>query len=128
MSPQSSAALGLVRLMREVPRGPRREGVFALWLTLRVAEDLLLLPPQPERAVRRRVAALEHRLSSLTLPAPIRRALAGALAELGAPRREQAVLVLQQLVAPAREALGSEAAETIGRAARAARERVREGV
>ena len=78
----SPAGAALVRVMGEMPRGPKREGVFALWLTLRVAEDLLLLPPPPERGTRRRVAALEQRLSSLSLPAPLRRALVSALAEL----------------------------------------------
>ena len=121
MSPNTAPSALLVRLMNETPRGPRREGIFALWLTLRVAEDLLLVPPHPERAVRRRVAALEQRLSSLTLPAPLRRALAAAIAELKSPAREQAALVLQQLVPPAREAIGVEAGEALARAARAAR-------
>lgn len=121
MSAFSPAALALVRLMSEVPRGPRREGAFALWLTVRAAEDLLLRPEQPERAARRRAAALEHRLSSLTLPAPLRRALGAAVAELREPRTDKAPLVLQQLVAPARETLGGEAAEALSRAARAAK-------
>ena len=126
MTVLTPADAALVRLMGEVPRGPRREGAFALWLTLRVAEDLFLSPPLPERAMRRRVAALDRRLSSLTLPAPLRRALAAALAELHEPRRERAGLVLQQLVAPTREALGLEAADAIGRAARAAAQRSKE--
>jgi hypothetical protein len=113
----------LVKLMGEMPRGPRREGVFALWLTLRVAEDLLLTPPQADRAVKRRVAALERRLSSLSLPAPLRRALVTALAELNEPRREKAGQVLQLLVAPAREVLGGDAAEVLSRAARSAAQR-----
>jgi len=113
----------LVKLMGETPRGPRREGVFALWLTLRVAEDLLLTPPQADRAVKRRVVALERRLSSLSLPAPLRRALVTALAELNEPRREKAGQVLQLLVAPAREALGGDAAEVLSRAARSAAQR-----
>ena len=123
MSLLSPGGAALVELMGETPRGPRREGVFALWLTLRVAEDLLLAPPQADRAVKRRVAALERRLSSLSLPAPLRRALVAALAELNEPRREKAAPVLQLLVAPAREALGSDAAEILGRAARSAAQR-----
>ena len=123
MSPQSPPVIALIKLMGDTPRGPRREGVFALWLTVRVAEDLLLLPPQPERAVRRRVAALERRLSSLSLPAPLRRGLVAVLAELSDPRREKAGQVLQLLVAPAREALGGDAAEVLGRAARLASQR-----
>jgi len=126
MSLLTPAGATLVRLMGEIPRGPRREGVFALWLTLRVAEDVLLAPPPPERATRRRVAALEQRLSSLSVPAPLRRALTAALSALGDPRREQTTLVLQQLVAPAREALGAEAGDAIARAARAATQRPRD--
>jgi hypothetical protein len=121
MTLHTPAGSALVRLMNETPRGPRREGLFALWLTLRVAEDLLLVPPHPERAIRRRVAALEQRLSSLTLPAPLRRALAAAIAELKSPGREQAALVLQQLVPPAREAIGVEAGDALAKAARTAR-------
>ncbi len=71
--------------------------------------------------MRRRVAALEQRLSSLPLPAPLRRALAAAIAELKIPAREQAALVLQQLVPPAREAIGVEAGEALAKAARSAR-------
>jgi len=126
MSMLSPAGATLVRLMGEMPRGPRREGLFALWLTVRVAEDLVLSPPQPERAVKRRVAALEQRLSSLSLPTPLRRALPAALAQLKDPGREPAALVLQQLVAPARETLGAEAGDAMARAARSAAQRVRE--
>jgi hypothetical protein len=126
MTVLSPAGLTLVKLMGEMPRGPRREGLFALWLTLRITEDLLLVPPQPERAVKRRVAALEQRLSSVILPAPLRRALVSALAALAEPGREQAALVLQQLVAPSRETLGAEAGEAVSRAVRSAVQRVRE--
>jgi hypothetical protein len=127
MSLLSPTCMALVRLMGEMPRGPKREGVFALWLTLRVAEDLFLLPPPPERGSRRRVASLEQRLSSLSLPAPLRRALVSALAELKEPRRERVGQVLLLLVAPSREALGAEAAEIIARAARSAAGRIKDG-
>jgi hypothetical protein len=126
MSLFTPAGSALVELMGEMPRGPRREGIFALWLTLRVAEDAFLLPPPPERAVRRRVAALGQRLSSLSLPAPLRRALAAALSQLEVPRREAAALVLQQLVAPAREVLGAEAGDAMAKAARTAAQRTRD--
>jgi hypothetical protein len=115
MSGMSRAALTLVRVMRETPRGPRRDGAFALWLTLRVVEDLFLVPPLPERAVRRRVAALEQRLSTLAISAPLRRALTAAIAQLATPTPEQGTLVLQQLVAPARDAVGKLAGEALGR-------------
>ncbi|MGH7559772.1 MAG: hypothetical protein ACRENB_02000 [Gemmatimonadales bacterium] len=121
MSGFSPAGVTLIRLMTEAPRGPRREGAFALWLVVRLAEDLLLAPPQPDRAARRRAAALGQRLSSLTLPAPLRRALGAAVAALEEPKPGVAPIVLQQLVAPARETLGPEAADALAKAARAAK-------
>jgi hypothetical protein len=123
MSLLSPAGTALVRLMGDLPRGPRREGVFALWLTLRVAEDLLLVPPPPERASKRRVAALEQRLSSLSFPAPLRRALVATLTELKEARRDRVAQALLLLVAPARDTLGPEASETLARAARSAGQR-----
>lgn len=123
MSLLSPAGTALVKLMGEMPRGPRREGLFALWLTLRVAEDLLLVPPPPERASKRRVAALEQRLSSLGFPAPLRRALVATLAELKEAGRDRVGPALQLLVAPARETLGPEASDIVARAARAAAQR-----
>lgn len=120
MSGWDPAAGALLQLLPQTGRGPRREGIFALWLTIRVAQDLVRDPPA-ERAHRRRLQALEHRLSSLTLPPPLRRALATAISQLrdGAP--ESAVQVLSQLVAPARESGGPEAGDAVAQAARAAR-------
>jgi hypothetical protein len=119
------AATTLVSLLPQTGRGPRREGIFALWLTLRVAQDLLRDPPPSERAHRRRVQALEHRLSSLTMPPPLRRALTAALSQLREGRSETAAQVVSQLVAPAREAGGPEAGEALAQAARAARSALR---
>ena len=54
-------------------RGPRRNGIFAVWLVLRCCGDLL--PPNrvSERHHRRRLDGLEHRLHGLSLPAPDRK-------------------------------------------------------
>jgi hypothetical protein len=120
------AATALLLLLPQTGRGPRREGIFALWLTLRVAQDLVRDPPA-ERAHRRRLQALEQRLSSLTLPPPLRRALAAAISQLRDARPETAVQVLSQLVAPARESGGAEAGEAVAHAARAARAALRAG-
>jgi hypothetical protein len=120
------AAAALIDLLPRTARGPRREGLFALWLTLRVAEDLLADPPA-ERAHRRRLAALEQRLSSLTIPPPLRRALVAALAQIREPRAEAAAHALAQLVAPARESTGADAGEVVTRAARRARAVVHAG-
>jgi hypothetical protein len=115
------AASALLSLLPQTGRGPKRGGIFALWLTLRVAQDLLLDPPPLERAHRRRVQALELRLSSLTMPPPLRRALATAVSQLREARPETAAQVLSQLVAPAREAGGAEAGEALALAAKQAR-------
>lgn len=68
MSEWNPSQVELVSLLPRTGRGPRREGIFALWLLLRVAQDLLLDPPLADRAMRRRLANLEARLSSLTIP------------------------------------------------------------
>ena len=115
------ATSALLDLLPQTGRGPKRGGIFALWLTLRVAQDLLLDPPPPERIHRRRVQALERRLSSLTMPPPLRRALASAVTQLRETRRDAVPQVLSQLVAPARETGGPEAGEAVARAAKEAR-------
>ena len=111
----------LVALIADAARGPKRDGLFALWLMVRTAEAVL--PPSPVSAKnhRRRLQALETRLGSLALPAPLKRALAAARHHLDAATPGAAAVVLSQLVAPARDVLGSEAAEAVGVAARAAR-------
>jgi hypothetical protein len=112
-------------LLPQTGRGPKRGGIFALWLTVRVAQDLLEDPPPGERAHRRRVQALEQRLTSLTMPQPLRRALVAALNQLRDLRPETAAQVLSQLVAPARETSGAEAGEALALAARRARQSLR---
>jgi hypothetical protein len=117
----SGAEDRLVALVAAAPRGPRRDGLYALWLTLRAAEALL--PPAPVSAKnhRRRLQALETRLASLALPAPLKRALAAARTHLDPATPGAAAVVLTQLVAPARDVLGPEAADAMSLAARAAR-------
>jgi hypothetical protein len=70
------------------------------------------------------VQALEQRLSSLTMPPPLRRALVAAVSQLREARPEVAAQVLSQLVAPARDAGGAEAGDAIALAAREARRAV----
>jgi hypothetical protein len=119
------AATALLTLLPQTGRGPKRGGIFALWLTVRVAQDLLLDPPLAERAHRRRVQALEQRLTSLTMPPPLRRALAAAVSQLQDTHPETAAQVLSQLVAPARDTSGAEAGEAVAMAARLARQSLR---
>jgi hypothetical protein len=115
------AANALLELLPRTARGPKRDGIFALWLTLRVARDVRGGSPALERAHRRRVGALEQRLSSLTVPPPLRRALVAAGAELLAPDPYGPARALAQLVAPARDIAGPEAADAVAHAARTAR-------
>ncbi len=119
--PWEPAAVALSELLPRTARGSKRDGVYALWLTVRVALDFGLTPPLADRARRRRTAALERRLASLTLPAPLRRALTAALAQLQAGDPASAALALTQLVAPVRDTLGAEAGDAIALAARVAR-------
>ncbi|MEO7986432.1 MAG: hypothetical protein ABI766_07850 [Gemmatimonadales bacterium] len=121
MSGWDPAATALLGLLPGTGRGPRRDGIFALWLTVRVAQDLVRDPPPAERVHRRRVQALENRLSSLTIPPPLRRALAAAIVQLRDVQPQTAAQVLSQLVAPARDTGGPDAGEALARAARAAR-------
>lgn len=114
------AGIELIEALDRSSRGPRRQGIFALWLTLRVALDVCIDPPIPQRATRRRIAALERRISSLTLPPPLRRALNGAIDELKDATPEAAVRVLRQLGAPAGETLGAPVRDTVAQAAQAA--------
>ena len=111
----------LIGLLARPARGPERDGLFALWLMVRAAEGLF--PPHPVSVKNhlRRLQALETRLGALALPAPLRRALAAARHHLEPATPAAAALVLAQLVAPARDVLGSEAGEVIAVAARTAR-------
>lgn len=125
MTEWDPAATALLGLLTTTARGPRREGIFALWLTMRVAQDLVRETPPAERAHRRRLQALEHRLSSLTIPPPLRRALVAAISQLREGQPDTAAQVLSQLVAPARDTGGAEAGDALAQAARAARTAVR---
>jgi len=115
MTPESAAARALVDLMADAPRGPKRDGLFAVWLTLRVVEDLTVEPPHAERAVKRRVSLLQRRLGSLTLPAGLRRGLAGVLDSLPEACRRDAPDLLARLTASARDGLGAEVGDSLAR-------------
>jgi hypothetical protein len=121
MKGTSAAEERLVALVAAAPRGPRRDGLYALWLTLRVAEALLPPAPVSPKNHRRRLQALEHRIASLALSAPLKRALAAARTHLDPATPRAAALVLAQLVAPARDVLGPEAADAVAVAVRGAR-------
>jgi hypothetical protein len=111
----------LISLIAEAARGPKRDGLFALWLVVRAAEGTLPPVPVSGRNHRRRLQALAGRLATLALPAPLQRALTAAHHHLEPATPAAAAQVLVQLVAPAREVLGPEAGDAVAGAARAAR-------
>lgn len=111
----------LVALVAEARRGPRRDGLYALWLVVRAAEGCLPPAPVSRRNHRRRLQALESRIGGLGLPAPLRRAFTAARQHLEPGTAAAAALVLSELIAPAREVLGPEAADAVTTAARAAK-------
>jgi hypothetical protein len=111
----------LITLIAEAARGPKRDGLFALWLVVRAAEGMLPPAPVSGRNHRRRLQALASRLATLALPVPLQRALVAARQHLEPATPATAAQVLVQLVAPVREVLGPEAGEAVAGAARAAR-------
>ncbi|MFQ6045579.1 MAG: hypothetical protein ACE5PT_04360 [Gemmatimonadales bacterium] len=115
-----SAEDHLITEMAEAARGPKRNGLFALWLFVRLCRDRFPPVAVSDRAHRRRLDNVERRLSSLSLPAAIRRAITASIRDL---KQSGSVSVpLRQLIAPAREALGSGAADAVALAARTAGE------
>ena len=118
MSDWSPPLLTLLGLQRQLERGPKREGAFALWLTVRVAIDLGTSNVPPDKADRRRVALLTNRLAPLAVPRSLSRGLVAALGHLEDGTAAGARIALAQLVAPARDALGTEAADAVAMAAR----------
>jgi hypothetical protein len=111
----------LITLLAEAARGPKRDGLFALWLVVRAAEATLPPAPVSGRNHRRRLQALASRLATLALPAPLQRALLAARQHLEPATPVAGAQVLVQLVAPVREVLGAEAGDAVAGAARAAR-------
>src|ERR1019366_9979826 len=78
----SPPLISLLGLQRQFERGPKREGAFALWLTVRAAIDLGLNPAPPDKADRRRVALLGQRLAALGVARSLSRGLVAALSHL----------------------------------------------
>ncbi len=117
MSEWSAPLLSLLELQQRLERGPKREGAFALWLIVRVALELGHVPTAVHaKADRRRILLLGQRLAPLTVPRPLARGLTAALGHLEEATPAAARVALAQLVAPARDALGPEAAEAVAQA------------
>jgi len=116
----------LLTTLAGAARGPRRSGTYALWLFLRACGAQLPPDRVSERSRRRQLQGLEKRLSTLTLPSPLRRALAGGMRALSHEGSQATAVALQQLAAPAGETIGQETSQALVLAARAAREALRE--
>jgi hypothetical protein len=101
-------------------RGPRRNGLFAIWLFMGSCGHLFDPHRVTERTHRRRLLALEKRLRSLLLPRPLERALHGGIQQLGKGTERSACVALRMMVAPVRETLGKDAAEAVASAAQLA--------
>jgi len=117
------AAHRLLRHLADSARGPRKQGVYALWLVVRVATDVAD-SHSSERSHRRRVQALEQRLTSLVLPMPLRRALQNTIEELRLGTVDAAARALVELTATTREALGPDVGDCVHGAAREVKARV----
>jgi hypothetical protein len=115
----------LLAEMDATARGPKRNGLFALWLVVRQCEGALPPDALSEETCAARLSGLERRLSSLTLPAPLRRALPASSRELRSPHANRVPVTLQQLSAPAREAIGPAAGDALLLAARNSRRAIR---
>jgi len=110
----------LVAALASAARGPERDGVFALWLVARAA--LGAAPPAtPPARHAERLRAVGARVRTLSASAPLRRAVAAALADLLPARGVAPAVALSHLVAPAAESGLAAAATALLAAARAAR-------
>ena len=108
----------LIETLPATVRGPRRNGIFALWLVIRACEGLVPPDTVSVRGHRHRLDRLERRLSSLSLPVALRRALVRSIHDLQDGTPDVAVTALRSLVAPVNETLGSEASVVVATAAR----------
>jgi hypothetical protein len=111
----------LLEAMATMGRGPRQNGLFALWLFVRQCAGTLPPHALSAKAFANRSRHLERRLSSLSLPGPLRRALPSSFAELASGELDRVPVALQQLAAPAREAIGKGIGDIMSQAARRAR-------
>lgn len=109
----------LLQSQESLPRGPKREGCFALWLFARVALEVGETSGGIDRAEKRRFVLLAKRLAPLAVPRPLGRGLQSALDILSRGDSPVAArIALSQLVAPARESINVDVGEAIAALAR----------
>ena len=99
-------------------RGPQRNGIFALWLLMNTCSTAIGNDRVQDKNHRKRIAALRKRLSSLSLPPLLRKAITAALNGLAPDSPGAVTAVLSQLVAPVRDSLGGTFGKLIERAAK----------
>src|SRR5690348_5178289 len=113
----SAADAAFAAALVTAPRGPGRDGTFALWLVVRAALGAATVASVPARHAER-LRALGRRLRSLNPPAPLRRALTAATQDLAATKGPAPAIVLSHLVAPTAECLDRRLADAVAAAAR----------
>ncbi|HET9066392.1 MAG TPA: hypothetical protein VFN22_11285 [Gemmatimonadales bacterium] len=118
MTEVAEALATLLRTQEALPRGPKREGVFALWLFARVALEIGESADGMDRSDRKRCTLLGRRLAPLAVPRPLGRGLTGALGILEAGTPQSARVALSQLVAPARDSIDHDVGEAVAVLAR----------
>ncbi len=110
----------IIERFRDSVRGPKRNGLFALWLLMRTCDGVLPPSPLTQRSHRRRLESLKSRLSSLSLQPPLRKALTHGIDQLRDGTADAAARTIGSLVEPVRETLGADAGQSIAMALLAA--------
>ncbi|MEO5798808.1 MAG: hypothetical protein ABIZ70_07500 [Gemmatimonadales bacterium] len=116
MSDWAPPLLLLTELQRRFERGPKREGAFAVWLVVRMALEVGRAELPADKQDRKRLVLLSQRLAPLAVPRSLARGLTTAMGHLEDLTPNGARVALAQLVAPARDALGTDAGEAIAQA------------
>ena len=116
--PLRSTELSLARSLSLSARGPRRNALYALWLFVRACSGCSSEGQLSQRTHRRRLTALEKRLTSVSIPPQLRRTLAEGMERLQEANPGNCHEVLQELAIPVGEALGKDCAELISEGAR----------
>ena len=105
----------LIRRLAESERGPGRNALFALWLTVKACEDFLPPDPVPLRTRRKHMEALSRRITSLSMPADFKRCLTGTIRAMAEADWTQLPRLIHTLAGSAREGIGKETGSLIAR-------------